>query len=240
MDSRSLGSSRSGKKRLPLPSAKQTAPEGDDLLSIISGDPEPATTVSTTDEIDLLSHFSSDSRKTRSKPRKPGSLLLGSTGPSGDYETKSAKSGSMKSNKSRKKLPLPSQMDSQDMLSSFMSGEPNSTSSVVKKEPRLAPKFGLDGNEQELLERLSNISSQSSKSKRNLPRPSNTLQHNNDDLLSYINRCLRSSEYEADRYSFNGRCIRFNASWTTPYSLHFLLLSHRLPMTAPKANTFEL
>jgi len=186
MDSRSLGSSRSGKKRLPLPSAKQTAPEGDDLLSIISGDPEPATTVSTTDEIDLLSHFSSDSRKTRSKPRKPGSLLLGSTGPSGDYETKSAKSGSMKSNKSRKKLPLPSQMDSQDMLSSFMSGEPNSTSSVVKKEPRLAPKFGLDGNEQELLERLSNISSQSSKSKRNLPRPSNTLQHNNDDLLSYI------------------------------------------------------
>ena len=201
MDSRSLGSSRnSGKKRLPLPSAKQQQQaDGDDLLSIISGDPSTAINEPVTDEIDLLSHFSSDSltsqRKTRSKPqtRKPGSLLLGSTtGPSGDhYETKSAKSGSMKSNKSRKKLPLPSQMDSQDMLSSFMTNsEPNSTSSVLIKkkqqQPSMAPKFGLDGNEHELLERLSNISSQSSKSKtRNLPRPSNTLQ-TNDDLLSYI------------------------------------------------------
>ena len=180
MDSRSLGSSRnSGKKRLPLPSAKQQQQQqadGDDLLSIISGDPTAAINEPVTDEIDLLSHFSSDSltsqRKTRSKPqtRKPGSLLLGSTGPSGDhYETKSAKSGSMKSNKSRKKLPLPSQMDSQDMLSSFMTNsEPNSTSSVLikkKQQPSMAPKFGLDGNEHELLERLSNISSQSSKSK---------------------------------------------------------------------------
>ena len=86
-------------------------------------------------------------------------------------------------------------MDSQDMLSSFLDSEPNSTSSVFaqpsKKEPKLAPKFGLggggiEGAEQELLERLSNISSQSSKSKtRILPRPSNTI-HNNDDLLSYI------------------------------------------------------
>ena len=78
------------------------------------------------------------------------------------------------------------------MLSSFLTeSEPNSMSSVfAKKEPRLAPKFGKtladEGSEHELLERLSNISSQSSKSKskRNLPRPSNI--QNNDDLLSYI------------------------------------------------------
>lgn len=203
-DSRSAGSSRSKSKRLPLPS-NRVEPDSGDLLSIISGDsstskksnrlPMP----SGGGEVDLLSHFSETksnsglsqtSRNSRRKnlplPSQGGDSfdLLGSfTGGLTD-DRKSQKSNSKKSSTSRKKLPLPSQMDSSDLLSNFLDSD-----STQKK---LAPKFRTaehrtlndEGGEQELLERLSNFSSQSSKSKRTLPRPSDAPR--DTDLLNLI------------------------------------------------------
>ena len=84
-------------------------------------------------------------------------------------------------------------MQTNDLLANFL--EP-STEILDAKKAKLAPKFGRqtlgdDGGEQELLERLSNFSSHSSKSKskRNLPRPSEmTVRNgqNGDDLLTLI------------------------------------------------------
>ena len=87
-------------------------------------------------------------------------------------------------------------MDSSDLLSNFLvpQDEPSSYISRQKGAHSLAPKFGGsnrtlndEGGEQELLERLSNISSQSSKSKRTLPKPSDAGRGGDPtDLLSLI------------------------------------------------------
>lgn len=87
-------------------------------------------------------------------------------------------------------------MDSSDLLSNFLvpQDEPSSFTSRQKGAHSLAPKFGGsnrtlndEGGEQELLERLSNISSQSSKSKRTLPKPSDAGRDGDQtDLLSLI------------------------------------------------------
>lgn len=89
-----------------------------------------------------------------------------------------------------------SQLDSSDLLSNFLvpQDEPSSFMSRQKGAHSLAPKFGGsnrtlndEGGEQELLERLSNISSQSSKSKRTLPKPSDAGRGGDQtDLLSLI------------------------------------------------------
>ena len=89
-----------------------------------------------------------------------------------------------------------SQLDSSDLLSNFLvpQDEPSSFISRQKGAHSLAPKFGGsnrtlndEGGEQELLERLSNISSQSSKSKRTLPKPSDAGRGGDQtDLLSLI------------------------------------------------------
>ena len=97
------------------------------------------------------------------------------------------------------KIPF-SQLDSSDLLSNFLvpQDEPSSFTSRQKGAHSLAPKFGGsnrtlndEGGEQELLERLSNISSQSSKSKRTLPKPSDVIGRGGSsvdqtDLLSLI------------------------------------------------------
>lgn len=194
------GDSTASKKsaRLPLPSG---GGGGVDLLSHFSSEPSglPGTTAST-------SGRSQTSRSSRRKnlplPSQGGDSLdlLGSLtgGTSLDYvdDRKSQKSNSKKSSSSRKKLPLPSQLDSSDLLSNFLvtQDEPSSFISRQKNAHSLAPKFGGsnrtlndEGGEQELLERLSNISSQSSKSKRTLPKPSDAGRgEDQTDLLSLI------------------------------------------------------
>jgi len=114
-------------------------------------------------------------------------------GDSSENDRKSQKSNSKKSSSSRKKLPLPSQLDSSDLLSNFLVPQDQVTYQS-KSAHSLAPKFGGsnrtlndEGGEQELLERLSNISSQSSKSKRTLPKPSDAVRGGDPtDLLSLI------------------------------------------------------
>ena len=79
------------------------------------------------------------------------------------------------------------------MLSNFLVPQDQVTYQS-KSAHSLAPKFGGsnrtlndEGGEQELLERLSNISSQSSKSKRTLPKPSDAVRGGDPtDLLSLI------------------------------------------------------
>lgn len=215
-DSRSVGSGRS-KKRLPLPSERNNDVDGD-LLSIISGDSKKSSRLplpSGEGEMDLLSHFSSDQktetlskssrgskRKNLPLPSRGGDsldLLSSLTSSNYDNDRKSQKSNSKKSSASRKKLPLPSQMDSNDLIANFL--EPSSDN-ILDNKKKLAPKFGRqtladEGSEMELLERLSNFSSQSSKSKRNLPRPSEMKNTGTDDLLSLI-------QNDGDSRSLNG------------------------------------
>ena len=150
----------------------------------------------------------SSRRKNLPLPSKGGDSLdlLSSLTNSIETDRKSQKSNSKKSSASRKKLPLPrhgyypcttplivfynnlkSEMDSADLLSNFL--EPSSEN-ILENKKKLAPKFGRnlteEGSEMELLERLSNISSHSNKSKRNLPRPSEMKHSAHDDLLSLI------------------------------------------------------
>ena len=87
-----------------------------------------------------------------------------------------------------------SQLDSSDLLSNFLVPQDEPSSFTSRHKSALAPKFGGsnrtlndEGGEQELLERLSNISSQSSKSKRTLPKPSDVGRGGDQtDLLSLI------------------------------------------------------
>jgi len=199
------GDSTTSKKsaRLPLPSGGGGEV---DLLSHFSSEPTGllGTTVGSTSGRSQTSR--SSRRKNLPLPSQGGDTidLLGSLtgGASLDYvdDRKSQKSNSKKSSSSRKKLPLPSQMDSSDLLSNFLvpQDEPSSFTSRQKGAHSLAPKFGGsnrtlndEGGEQELLERLSNISSQSSKSKRTLPKPSDVIGRGGSsvdqtDLLSLI------------------------------------------------------
>jgi len=194
------GDSTASKKsaRLPLPSGGGGEV---DLLSHFSS--EPSGLLGTTASTSGRSQTSRSSRrKNLPLPSQGGDSLdlLGSLtgGASLDYvdDRKSQKSNSKKSSSSRKKLPLPSQLDSSDLLSNFLvpQDEPSSFMSRQKGAHSLAPKFGGsnrtlndEGGEQELLERLSNISSQSSKSKRTLPKPSDAGRGGDQtDLLSLI------------------------------------------------------
>jgi len=194
------GDSTASKKsaRLPLPSGGGGEV---DLLSHFSS--EPSGLLGTTASTSGRSQTSRSSRrKNLPLPSQGGDSLdlLGSLtgGASLDYvdDRKSQKSNSKKSSSSRKKLPLPSQLDSSDLLSNFLvpQDEPSSFTSRQKGAHSLAPKFGGsnrtlndEGGEQELLERLSNISSQSSKSKRTLPKPSDAGRGGDQtDLLSLI------------------------------------------------------
>lgn len=192
----STNSKKSG--RLPLPSGGGGEV---DLLSHFSS--EPSGLLGTTGSTSGRSQTSRSSRrKNLPLPSQGGDSLdlLGSLtgGASLDYvdDRKSQKSNSKKSSSSRKKLPLPSQLDSSDLLSNFLvpQDEPSSFTSRQKSAHSLAPKFGGsnrtlndEGGEQELLERLSNISSQSSKSKRTLPKPSDVGRGGDQtDLLSLI------------------------------------------------------
>lgn len=198
------GDSTASKKstRLPLPSGGGEV----DLLSHFSSDPVLGSHTNRS-----TSGQSQTSRSSRRKnlplPSQGGDSLdlLGSlTGNNGGHnndDRKSQKSNSKKSSSSRKKLPLPSQLDSSDLLSNFLVPQDELPSYSSRDSGRqkggnhhsLAPKFGGsnrllndEGGEQELLERLSNFSSQSSKSKRNLPKPSDAARGDSTDLLSLI------------------------------------------------------
>ena len=89
-------------------------------------------------------------------------------------------------------------MNSADLLSNFL--EPSSEN-ILENKKKLAPKFGRnlteEGSEMELLERLSNISSHSNKSKRNLPRPSEMKHSAHDDLLSLIQNTDNGQMHES-------------------------------------------
>lgn len=191
-DTRSLGSGRSRgvKQRLPLPSQQS------ELIG---------------EEVDLLSQFSDSqpsksSKKSRNLPLPSemgdmlGSDLLSSLVSTENIDLRSNPS---KRSSNRKKLPLPSEGmngDTNSLLGEFIT---STTSEPTKNAKGLAPSFKkkstssiLDENGQnDLLERLSSLSSKStgstskksmgsknSTARRNLPRPSDM--GAKDDLLS--------------------------------------------------------
>ncbi|CAG5085069.1 Oidioi.mRNA.OKI2018_I69.PAR.g10802.t3.cds [Oikopleura dioica] len=194
-DTRSQGSSRSrNKARLPLPSQLSNTGEVD-LLSQFSGNSDPKSKKS--------------SKRSKNLPLPSGqgdaagdllSSLLG-----GSSETRSNNSKSSR----RKKLPLPSNGAESSLLNDFL--EPSSSTSTTSNQNRsgnrLAPSFAREKSHlssgshtvegesgaQDLLERLTNLSSRSNESgskrsintngsRRNLPKPSQM--GKTDDLLS--------------------------------------------------------
>lgn len=172
--------------------------------------------------MDLLSQFS-DSVPSKKSSKRSKNLPLPSMQGDGDLLSSLLSNSDSRSNTSkssrRKKLPLPSNGENaSSLLGDFL--EPSSSTSN-KSGKRLAPSFGRENNllssgshtvegesgAQDLLERLTNLSSRSNESgskrsvntngsRRNLPKPSQVSK--GDDLLSMFSSQPQENDYDSE------------------------------------------